>query len=67
MIKTAPYLRRGDTIGIVCPAGYMPAAKAETCIRVLKEWGYEVKIGKTLGNQFHYFAEVMKKDGLICN
>ena len=56
MIKTAPYLRKGDTIGIVCPSGYMPAEKAETCIRVLKEWGFQVRIGKTLGNQFHYFA-----------
>lgn len=56
MIKEAPYLRRGDTIGIVCPAGYMPAEKAATCIRVLKEWGYEVRVGKTLGNQFHYFS-----------
>lgn len=56
MIKTAPYLRKGDTIGLVCPAGYMPAEKAETCISVLQEWGYKVKPGKTLGNQFHYFA-----------
>jgi len=56
MIKTAPYLRKGDTIGIICPAGYMPAEKAETCIRVVQEWGYQVKIGKTLGNQFHYFS-----------
>ncbi len=51
-----PSLRKGDAIGIICPAGYMPAEKAETCIRVLKEWGYEVRVGKTLGNQFHYFA-----------
>jgi len=56
MIKTAPYLRKGDTIAIVCPAGYMPTEKAETCISVLQEWGYKVKPGKTLGNQFHYFA-----------
>lgn len=56
MIKTPPYLRKGDTIGIVCPAGYMPTEKAQTCIRVLQEWGYRVKVGKTLGNQFHYFS-----------
>ena len=51
-----PYLSKGDTIGIVCPAGYMPREKAETCISVLQEWGYKVKTGFTLGNQFHYFA-----------
>lgn len=56
MIKIPPYLRKGDTIGIVCPSGYMPADKAQTCIKVLQEWGYQVKIGKTLGNQFHYFS-----------
>lgn len=56
MIKVPPSLRKGDTIAIVCPAGYMPAEKAATCIEALKEWGYQVKIGKTLGNQFHYFA-----------
>ncbi|HEX8332840.1 MAG TPA: LD-carboxypeptidase [Segetibacter sp.] len=51
-----PYLKKGDTIGIVCPAGYMPLEKAETCINVLKKWGYKVKIGKTLGSQFNYFS-----------
>ncbi|MEO5564445.1 MAG: LD-carboxypeptidase [Chitinophagaceae bacterium] len=51
MIKTPPYLEKGDTIGIVCPAGYMAAEKAAECIRVLKdEWGYNVKVGKTLGS-----------------
>jgi muramoyltetrapeptide carboxypeptidase len=51
-----PYLKKGDTIGIVCPAGYMPFEKAETCMDVLKTWGYKVKVGKTLGNQFNYFS-----------
>ncbi|HEX8279439.1 MAG TPA: LD-carboxypeptidase, partial [Segetibacter sp.] len=51
-----PYLQKGDTIGIVCPAGFMPMANAETCIRVLQEWGYKVKIGSTLGAQYHYFS-----------
>jgi len=46
----------GDTIGIVCPAGYMPAERAQTCINTLQQWGYNVKIGKTLGNQYHYFS-----------
>ncbi|MCF3109505.1 LD-carboxypeptidase [Niabella sp. CC-SYL272] len=44
-----PYLKKGDTIGIVCPAGYMDAAKAETCIKTLKQWGYNVKTGTSLG------------------
>jgi muramoyltetrapeptide carboxypeptidase len=56
MIQKPPSLRKGDTIAIVCPAGYMPVEKAATCIKVLKEWGYEVRVGKTLGSQFHYFS-----------
>lgn len=50
MIKTPPYLQQGDTIGIVCPAGFMAAEKVAECIRVLtEEWGYKVKVGKTVG------------------
>jgi muramoyltetrapeptide carboxypeptidase len=63
MIKTPPYLEKGDTIGIVCPAGYMPAEKAAECIRVLQEeWGYKVKVGKTLGgNSSVYFSGTDKE------
>jgi len=57
MIETPPYLEKGDTIGIVCPSGYMPVEKASECIRVLnEEWGFRTKVGKTLGNQFNYFS-----------
>jgi muramoyltetrapeptide carboxypeptidase len=58
MIKTPPYLKKGDTIGIVCPAGYMAMEKVAECIRVLQdEWGYLVKVGKTVGsNSSNYFS-----------
>lgn len=50
MIKTPAYLQKGDTIGIVCPAGYMAEEKATECMRVLtEEWGFLVKKGKTIG------------------
>jgi muramoyltetrapeptide carboxypeptidase len=50
-------LKKGDTIGITCPAGYMSLDKAGECIRVLaSEWGYAVKVGATVGNRFHYFS-----------
>jgi muramoyltetrapeptide carboxypeptidase len=52
-----PYLRPGDTIAIVCPAGYMPMEKAETCVATLRQWGYRVKIGQTLGGvSNNYFS-----------
>ncbi|RYY57076.1 MAG: LD-carboxypeptidase [Chitinophagaceae bacterium] len=58
MIKTPPYLEPGDTIGIVCPAGYMAYERVAECIRVLtEEWGYKVKTGKTLGGDSdNYFS-----------
>lgn len=50
MIKIPPYLKKGDTIGITCPAGYMAKEKAQTCIETLQQWGFEVMVGKTLGS-----------------
>ncbi len=51
-----PYLQQGDTIGVICPAGFMAQEKYQTCIDVLHQWGYNVKQGATLGSQFHYFS-----------
>jgi muramoyltetrapeptide carboxypeptidase len=57
MIKFPPFLKPNDTIGIVCPAGYMPLEKVQTCISVLRDWGYQVKMGKTVGNDSpNYFS-----------
>ena len=57
MIATPPYLNKGDVIGIVCPSGFMPVEKASECIRVLnEEWGFQTKVGKTVGNEFNYFS-----------
>lgn len=57
MIKIPPYLRKGNCIGITCPAGYMAAQKAQACIRTLQSWGFEVMVGKTLGSlSKNYFS-----------
>ncbi len=56
MSRIPPYLKKGDTIGVVCPSGFMPVEKATACINVLQQWGYKVVVGKTLGSQFHYFS-----------
>jgi muramoyltetrapeptide carboxypeptidase len=50
MVRIPSYLEPGDSIGITCPAGYMAAAKAQTCIDTLQQWGYQVKVGATLGS-----------------
>lgn len=49
MIITPPYLQKGDTVAIVCPAGFMPAEKVQTAVQTLMSWGYSVKIGSSVG------------------
>ncbi len=62
MIKAPPYLQKADTIGIICPGGAMPVEKVSECIRVLNEdWGFKTKVGKTVGNGFHYFSGTDKE------
>ena len=57
MIRIPPYLQKDDTIGLVCPAGYMPVERVSECIRVLNEdWGFTTKVGNTIGKQFNYFS-----------
>lgn len=66
MTKIPPYLKKGDTIGLVAPAGYMPAENFQQCVQTLQEWGFRVLLGKTPGHQFHYFAgtDEERKDDL---
>jgi len=57
MTKNPPYLQKDDVIGLVCPAGFMAMDRIQNCIRTLGDWGYRVKIGKTLGNDpVNYFS-----------
>jgi len=49
-------LTTGNTIGILCPAGAIPLEKVTICAQVLESWGYQVRIGKTVGTQFGHFA-----------
>lgn len=57
MIITPPYLKAGDTIGMVCPAGYMPIEKVQRCVEALESWGYHVRLGSTVGStSTNYFS-----------
>ena len=65
MIKIPPYLKKGDTIGLTCPAGYMATAKAQACISTLQSWGFDVKIGESIGKRNFTFGgtdEERRKD-----
>jgi muramoyltetrapeptide carboxypeptidase len=51
------YLKRGNTIAICCPAGYMPAEKVTNCIYTLKKEGYHVIVGENVGSSSNnYFS-----------
>lgn len=57
MITIPPYLKKGDTIGITCPSGYIDAARVKQCIAMLQDWGFEVMVGKTVGGvSSNYFS-----------
>jgi muramoyltetrapeptide carboxypeptidase len=57
MITVPPYLKRGDAIGLVAPAGFMPAEKMQTCLETLEGWGYTVVLGATTqSNSGNYFS-----------
>lgn len=47
--KIPPYLTAGDTVGITCPAGYITEAEIQPAVIQLKSWGFNVKIGRTVG------------------
>ena len=51
-----PNIKQGDTIGLVCPAGSIPLEKVQNCIQTLEKWGYEVKLGKTVGAKKDAFS-----------
>ena len=50
------YLKFGDTIGITCPAGYITLADIEPAVKKIKEWGFEIKIGDTVGKRNFTFG-----------
>lgn len=57
MIIIPPYLKKGDRVGIVAPAGFMPIEKMEACVNALQDWGYNVRLGATThSHSANYFS-----------
>lgn len=48
-VKIPPYLKKGDTVGILATARKVDMAPLEPAIKLLKSWGLNVVIGKTIG------------------
>ena len=56
------YLKRGDSIAICCPAGYMAAEKVTNCISTLQQEGYHVIVGENIGSRSNnYFSGTDKE------
>ncbi len=51
-----PYLKSGDTIGITAPAKKISLEEISPAIKILESWGLSVKIGKTIGTEYHQFS-----------
>src|SRR5690606_14086209 len=44
-----PYLKKGDTVALVCTARKFTPEEAQPAIELLQSWGLNVKLGKTIG------------------
>lgn len=48
-MKTPPYLKKGDTVALVCTARKFSMEEAQPAIALLENWGLNVKLGATIG------------------
>jgi muramoyltetrapeptide carboxypeptidase len=62
-ITIPPYLQKGDTIAITCPAGFMVAEKVAICVEKLQQEGYKVIVSKITvgGKSKNYFSGTDKE------
>jgi muramoyltetrapeptide carboxypeptidase len=54
--KIPPYLKPGDVIGISCPSGYIMPEEVQPAIDKMKQWGFEIRVGGTVGKRDFTFA-----------
>ena len=57
-LTTPPYLKTGDTIAIVAPAGILKSRQAtiQKAKKLIENWGLKVVLGKNIFNNGHHFA-----------
>src|SRR5689334_17478739 len=51
-----PNLKPGDTIGITSPAGYITLEEIQPALQQIKSWGFNVKIGQSIGKKYFNFG-----------
>lgn len=55
MAKLPAYLKKGDWVAVVCPAGFVPGALHEA-LELLESWGLQVLMGESVTSRYHQFA-----------
>lgn len=56
MSKRPEFLKQGDKLAIIAPAGRIDEYKVLFAKKILEEWGFEVEIGKHCFSDFHRYA-----------
>ncbi|HVZ96946.1 MAG TPA: LD-carboxypeptidase [Chitinophagaceae bacterium] len=55
-VKAPLYLKTGDVIGITCPSGAITSEEVQPAVNKMKEWGFDIRIGETVGLKDFTFA-----------
>ncbi len=55
-VRQPPILKKGDTIAIVSPAGFISKEDIQPAIHKLEEWGYKVVVGNSIGKRDFTFG-----------
>jgi muramoyltetrapeptide carboxypeptidase len=56
MYKSPISLQKGQTVGLIAPAGKVPMSDIEKAISVIESWGVQVKKGKYIYEEYFQFA-----------
>ncbi|MEO6948682.1 MAG: LD-carboxypeptidase, partial [Ginsengibacter sp.] len=54
--RNPPYLKQGDLIGITCPSGYISIKDCQSAVNKMQEWGFNIRLGNTVGAKDFTFA-----------
>jgi muramoyltetrapeptide carboxypeptidase len=54
--KIPPYLKKGDTIGITCPSGFISLDECVPAINKMQSWGFNIRVGNTVGLKYFSLA-----------
>ncbi|MCD4789037.1 MAG: LD-carboxypeptidase [Bacteroidales bacterium] len=55
-MTTPGYLKKGDSIAIVAPAGKISKEKINAAVKIFESWGLKVVLGKHLFHAYHQFS-----------